>query len=171
MADFGFLATIVRNDMLGLELTRDQQRTLEAIYAKGAAKGQAVEDYEVALDALAYLLLHLAKCNAVTEELYESVFEQSGLKKAFKGVLYEVMKSSIKEIRDLLLEENERGTLHFKDIDWRLNMVTACRQRQRMFLPKYTMHLHLEKKAESASSEHTLQDLVLDLDYTNMKRL
>lgn len=37
--DFGFLATIVKNDMLGIQLTRDQQRTLEAIYAKAAAKG------------------------------------------------------------------------------------------------------------------------------------
>ena len=54
--------------MLGIELTREQQRSLEAIYSKGAAKGYAVEDYEVALDALAYLILHLAKCNAVTEE-------------------------------------------------------------------------------------------------------
>ena len=143
--------------MLGLELTRDQQRALEAIYSKGAAKGHAAEDYEVALDALAYLILHLAKCNAVTEELYEAVFEQSSLKKAFKGVLFEVMKSSIKEIRDLLLDENERGTMHFKDVDWRLNMITACRQKQRMFLPKYTMHIQLEKKAESGSARDTTQ--------------
>lgn len=111
----------------------------------------------MALDALAYLILHLAKCNAVTEELYEAVFEQSALKKAFKGVLFEVMKSSIKEIRDLLLEENERGTMHFKDVDWRLNMVTACRQKQRMFLPKYTMHVLLEKKAESGSARDKTQ--------------
>ena len=74
----------------------------------------------------------------------------------------------------MLLEENERGTLHFKDVDWRLNMVTATRQKQRMFLPKYTMHIHLEKHAQSGASfgeKTTEQDLVLDLDYTNLKRL
>ena len=128
---------------------------------------------EVALDALAYLILHLAKCNAVTEEQFEAIFETTSLRKAFKGVLFEVLKSSVKEIRDLLLEENERGTLHFKDVDWRLSMLTATRQKHRMFLPKYTMHIHLEKYAESASfGEKTQeQDLVIDLDYTNMKRL
>lgn len=113
--------------MLGGELTRDQRRTLEAIYTKGAAKGQPVENFEVALDALAYVLLHLAKCNIATEEQYEAIFEMTGLKKAFYSTLFEVMKGSVKEMREMLLEENERGTLHFKDVDWRLNMVTATR--------------------------------------------
>lgn len=134
--------------MLGLELTRDQHRTLDAIYAKGGSKGHQPEDYEVAMDALAYLILHLAKCNAVTEEQFEAVYETSGLKAGFKKVLYSVMKGSIKELRDLLLDENERGTLHFKDVDWRLNLVTATRQKQRMLLPKYTMRIHLEKHAD-----------------------
>lgn len=103
------------------------------------------------MDSLAYLMLHLAKCNATTPEQFDAVYETCGLKKGFKSILFEVVKSSIKDIRDLLLEENERGTLHFKDVDWRLNMVTGCRQKQRMFLPKYTMHLHLEKYVDNAS--------------------
>ena len=129
---------------------------MEAIYAKGAAKGYAVEDYEVALDALAYLILHLAKCNAVTEEQFDAVFDTSGLKTSFKAVLYEVMKASIKELRELLLEENERGTLHFRDVDWRLNLVTATRQRQKMMLPKYTMKIHLEKHVENFTSSGSI---------------
>ena len=77
----------------------------------------------------------------------------------------------------MLLEENERGSVHFKDIDWRLNLVTATRQRQKMLLPKYTMRLQLEKHAEMSSSaspsdeKTTVENLVVDLDYTNMKRL
>ena len=63
-----FLVTIVKNDMLGSELTRDQERSLKRIYKNGMAKGQPVENYEIALDALAYLLMHLAKCNATTNE-------------------------------------------------------------------------------------------------------
>lgn len=106
---------------------------------------------EVALDALAYLILHLAKCNAVTDEQFEAIFETTTLRKAFKAVLFDVLKSSVKEIRDLLLEENERGTLHFKDVDWRLSMVTASRQKHKMFMPKFTMHIHLEKHPDSAS--------------------
>ena len=39
LLDFSFLASVVRNDMLGGELTREQRRTIEAIYQKGAAKG------------------------------------------------------------------------------------------------------------------------------------
>ena len=100
------------------------------------------------MDALAYLILHLAKCNAVSEEQFEAVYETSALKAGFKKVLYGVMKGSIKELRDLLLDENERGTLHFKDVDWRLNLVTATRQKQRMLLPKYTMRIHLEKHTD-----------------------
>lgn len=152
LTDFVFLATVVKNDMLGGELTRDQRRTLESIFSKGASKGQPAENFEVALDALAYVLLHLAKCNAVTQEQYEAIYEMTGLKKAFYSALFEVMKGSVKEMREMLLEENERGTLHFRDVDWRLNMVLATRQKHRMFLPKYTMHLHLEKHAQSGAS-------------------
>ena len=99
------------------------------------------EDFEVALDALAYLILHLAKCNAVTEEQFEAIYDTSALKPEFKKGFYTVMKGSIKDLRELLLEENERGTLHFKDIDWRLNLVTATRQKHKMLLPKYTMRI------------------------------
>ena len=48
----------------------------------------------------------------------------------------------------MLIEENERGSLHFKDVDWRLNLVTATRQKQKMMLPKYTMKIELEKHAD-----------------------
>ena len=43
-----------------------------------------------------------------------------------------------------------------------------------MQLPKYTMRINLEKYAEHGSSlegKTEEQDLVLDLDYTNLKRL
>ena len=61
------LATIVRNDMLGLELSKEQARTLERIYKKGAGSGHEREEIEMGLDALAYLILHFAKSNVQTE--------------------------------------------------------------------------------------------------------
>ena len=44
-------------------------------------------------------------------------------------------------------------------------MVTACRQKQKMMVPKYTMLLQF---AEDAGTESTA---VLDCDYTMMSRM
>ena len=50
-------------------------------------------------------------------------------------------------------------------------MVTACRQRQKMMLPKYTVKLDLEEKPLQAMEQPKSQAIVMDLDYTSMKRL
>ena len=73
----------------------------------------------------------------------------------------------------MLMRENERGTVHFKDMEWRLNLVTACRQRQKMLFPKYTIKLDLEHQPEKQmiNAKATTENLVFDLDYTNMMRL
>ena len=73
----------------------------------------------------------------------------------------------------MLMKENERGSVHFKDMDWRLNLVTACRQKQKMLFPKYTVKIDLEHQPEKQmmNAKPTTENLIFDLDYTNMVRL
>lgn len=61
------------------------------------------------------------------ETTFEAIFESSGLKADFAEALLKVQKSAIPEIRELLSKEAERGSIHFKDLDWRLDLVTGCR--------------------------------------------
>jgi len=102
------------------------------------------EEVEFALEGLAYFMLHIAKTNAVTQEAFESIYETTGLKPAFAPGLFQVITVQLPQIRDLLTSENNRGNLSFKDLDWRLNFVTATRQKQKMLQPKYTCKLDLE---------------------------
>ena len=51
--------------------------------------GLEVTDTQQALDALAYLILHIAKVKASQEE-FEIIYEQSTLKSAFRQCFYEV---------------------------------------------------------------------------------
>ena len=72
------------------------------------------------------------------------------------------------------MSENEKDVLRYKDLDWRLNLVVACRARQKVMVPKYTVKLDLastkECKNGKEEDEHT-QSYVLDVDYTNLKRI
>lgn len=49
----------------------------------------------------------------------------------------------MEELRAILASENERETKRFKDLDWRLSLVTGCRARQKTMVPKFTMKLDL----------------------------
>ena len=64
----------------------------------------------------------------------------------FLSPTYNLLKGSLANMRQILIQDNSKGSIVFKDFNWRLNMVTACRQRQRMMLPKYTVKLDLEEK-------------------------
>ena len=74
----------------------------------------------------------------------------------------------MKELREILDRENKLGVKRLEDIDWRLSMVTATRQKQKIMCPKYTLQLSLN---EQTQVEKESSSLVLDLDYTTMKRL
>jgi hypothetical protein len=66
------------------------------------------------------------------------------------------------------MSENEKDVKRFKDLDWRLNLVTSCRARQKIMVPKFTMKLDLKT---GGSGEETTESYVLDADYTNLKRI
>ena len=83
----------------------------------------------MAMEALAYVILHIAKSNAIDEESFAAIYESCGLDPKFKDGFFTVVAGCTSELREMLMKENERGTIHFKDMDWRLNLVTACRQR------------------------------------------
>ncbi len=71
--EFGHIASLVRDDMLGITKT---------IPVKKIAKRFGVEpaEIELALEALQYLILHIAKTNAVSIEDFSAIYEQTGLK-------------------------------------------------------------------------------------------
>ena len=76
----------------------------------------------------------------------------------------------IGEIRDILEEENKKDVRSFRDLDWRLNLVTSCRARQKIMIPKYTVRLELQNEGNAAASDK-IENLVMDVDYTNLKRI
>ena len=57
---------------------------------------------------------------------------------------FNAIKGSIGDMRDILQSENERGQIHFKEMSWRLSLVTGCRQKQKMLQPKFTIKLDTE---------------------------
>ena len=164
--EFYQCALQVKNDIIGAS---DKLNFAEMVDLKRYELEE--EDLQIACEALTYLILHLAKMDVQDEITFEAIFESSGLKVDFAQSLLKIAKSAIPEIRELLAKEAERGSIHFKDFDWRLDMVTGCRQRQKMFLPKYTVKLELEQKPIKMSEKPTQQAMVFDMDYTNMKRL
>lgn len=41
------------------------------------------------------------------------------------------------------MKENEKDVKRFKNLDWKMNLVTACRARQKIMVPKYTLKLDI----------------------------
>ena len=91
---------------------------------------QDVSDLEQGIDALQYLILHMAKVKA-SEEEFKYIYQSSGLHqdKEFFKITFDVVFPYISEIRDMLDKENSKETLKFADLEWRLSMVTSTRSR------------------------------------------
>ena len=131
------------------------------------------QDIQASLDALSYLILHLAKVKASAEE-FEIIYEQSLLKPSLKQSFYEAVFPHLDELREILAAENDKDVKRFKDLTWRLNLVTACRARQKVMVPKYTLKLDLATSnlgGEEADGGQRTESYVLDVDYTNLKRI
>ena len=79
------------------------------------------------MEALSYCILHIAKMNAVTEEAFQVIFETTTIREDFQQAFYGAIRGSVGEMRDIMLRDNERGKVHFKDMNWRLSLVTGCR--------------------------------------------
>lgn len=78
----------------------------------------------------------------------------------------------MEELRAILASENERETKRFKDLDWRLSLVTGCRARQKTMVPKFTMKLDLQTQGgQGEGGQDQTESYVLDCDYTNLKRI
>ena len=101
--------------------------------------GVEVEEIEMALDALKYLILHIAKTNSTSEKNFDAIFEQSGLNEGLKDALFQVVKGHVHSLREILDVENKLNKKCLQTVDWRLSLVTACRQKQKIMVPKYTM--------------------------------
>ena len=106
--------------------------------------GVEPEEIELSLEALQYLILHIAKTNSVSIEDFSSVYESTGLRMDLGGALYNIVKGHISELRTILDNENEVGRLLLTNVDWRLSLVSGCRQKLKMMVPKYTMQLKFE---------------------------
>ena len=93
--DFQSVAGLVRDEMLGLPVS---------IPTKKIAKrsGLEPEEVEIALEALQYLVLHVAKTNSYQREDFNGVFQTTGLKPEFCEGLFVVVGSHVKELRDIL---------------------------------------------------------------------
>ena len=110
---------------------------------------------------------------------FEVIYEQTGLKTAFREPFVAAVQPRLADLRDLLNLENESSSVRYKDFDWRLSMVTACRQHQKIMQPKFTARLDLQQlQAQERPDglpgvqkviQH--QSCIFDLDYTMMKRL
>ena len=105
--------------------------------------GKDNEEIEYALDALKYLILHIAKTNSTTQADFDAIYDQTGLRSELKQALFQVVKGHITELREILDDENKIGKLRLLNVDWRLSLVTACRQKQKMMVPKYTMQIQV----------------------------
>ena len=80
-----------------------------------------------------------------------------------------MVKAHVQELRDILDDENKIGKLRLLNVDWRLSLVTACRQKQKLMVPKYTMQIQVNELLKN--EEEKSSNMVFDLDYTMMKRL
>jgi hypothetical protein len=130
-------------------------------------------EVQASLDALQYVILHLAKVKASQDE-FEIIYEQAQLKPALKKAFFDNVFPHLEELREILASENDKDVKRFKDMNWRLNLVTACRARQKIMVPKYTVKLDLETstlEGESEESGSKTESYVLDVDYTNLKRI
>ena len=156
---------MVRDDMLGFSKNIPVRKIAKRF-------GVEPEEIELSLEALQYLILHIAKTNSVSIEDLGSVYESSGLRTELGGALYTIVKGHIPELRKILDNENEVGRLLLTNVDWRLSLVSACRQKQKMMVPKYTMQLKFEEKQALVQGAQSLESsMVFDIDYVTMKRL
>ena len=128
---------MVRDEMLGFAKTIPVRKIAKRF-------GVEPEEIELSLEALQYLILHIAKTNSVSIEDFSSVYESTGLRMDLGGALYNIVKGHISELRTILDNENEVGRLLLTNVDWRLSLVSGCRQKLKMMVPKYTMQLKFE---------------------------
>ena len=89
--------------------------------------GVEPEEIELSLEALQYLILHIAKTNSITIEDFSLIYDQSGLRAELKQALFNIIKGHVAELRQILDNENEVGRLLLTNVDWRLSLITACR--------------------------------------------
>ena len=171
--EFSRLASLVRDQMLGFE-TQVPSRKIAKRF------GLEPEEVEMSLDALKYLILHIAKTNCTDEKAFQFIFEQSGLAEHLKDALFEVVKGHVSSLREIMDVENKLNKLQLQTVDWRLSLVTGSRQKQKMMVPKYTLQLQFaeHKNKEDGDENKTstlLQEVnstqVMDCDYTMMKRI
>ena len=129
---------------------------------------------------MAYLILHMAKVKA-SEEEFKLIYQSSGLNTQdprYMKAMFDVVYPHIQELRDLLSKDNGKDIAKFNDMGWRLSMVTSCRSRQKIMVPKYTCKIDFQT-AQSAqedlknnlSSHQDIESVIFDSDYDNMKRL
>ena len=97
---------LVKLDMLGVE-PYVEGRIAELIDC--ASYELEADDFEVAMEALSYCILHIAKMNAVTEEAFQGIFETTTIREDFKEAFYGAVRGSITEMRDIMMRDNERG--------------------------------------------------------------
>eukprot|EP00351_Strombidinopsis_sp_SopsisLIS2011_P005802 CAMPEP_0116879640 /NCGR_PEP_ID=MMETSP0463-20121206/11457_1 /TAXON_ID=181622 /ORGANISM="Strombidinopsis sp, Strain SopsisLIS2011" /LENGTH=141 /DNA_ID=CAMNT_0004529197 /DNA_START=25 /DNA_END=450 /DNA_ORIENTATION=- len=119
-SDFEKMAVHVRNNLLQNNAI-DTGLHLDAF-------GDDQDEMFQAIECLAYIIIHIAKINA-TEEEFEAIFLQTMLKPAFKKGVYKSAYARMDEIREFMQHDNNRGIKKFKDMDWRLGMVMACRNK------------------------------------------
>ena len=55
--------------------------------------------------------------------------------------MYKVVLPYLDEIRNMLDKDNKKGIMKFNNMEWRLSMVTGCRSRSKIMVPKYTIKL------------------------------
>ena len=75
--EFVKVVNIVKLDMLGVDPY--EPGSIEGVIRCQAYNSDA-EEFELAMEALSYCILHVAKMNAVTEEAFEAAFESMALK-------------------------------------------------------------------------------------------
>lgn len=44
--------------------------------------------------------------------------------------------------------ENDKDVKRFKDMDWKLSLVTSCRARQKIMVPKYTLKFDITENTK-----------------------
>ena len=87
-------------------------------------------ELQAGIEALTYMILHMAKVNA-TEEEYHLIYQSSGLntQPAFEQAMFDVVYAALTEVREVLDQENLAGIAKFSDLEWRLSLVTANRSK------------------------------------------
>ena len=79
-SEFIKIVNLVKLDMLGVE-PYVEGRITEVVNV--SAYGLEADDFEVAMEALSYCILHIAKMNAITEEAFALIFETTTIRADF----------------------------------------------------------------------------------------